>query len=145
MPKRRGNNPKRGIAPRHEIDPDVLDRLASEARYTGSAHHKRAPGDYGFSPPANPRPNKSLCDGSRCVKADEATALFREGVRRGMIGSFREDGLPKYVWAVDSEGHAYEAKLERGSRRYHGYELGADDDAMRQLVVGEWTLRCPEN
>ena len=143
MPKRQGNNPKRRIASRHEIDPNVLGRILDEACYAGSAHHKRAPADYGFHPPANPRPNKSLCDGGdRSVKLDEARALFREGVKRGMISSIRMGELPKYVWAVDSEGRAYESKLEHGSRSYHGYELGKDDDTMQRLVIKEWQIRC---
>ncbi len=60
-----------------------------------------------------------------------------------MIGGPGQDGFPKYVWAVDAEGRAYEAKL--GSvPEYHGYALGEDDDAMRRLVVREWRLRCPK-
>ena len=143
MPKRQGNNPKRRIIPRGAADPDVLNRLLGEVCYTGSAHHKRAPADYGFHPPVNPRPTKSLCDRGRIIERDEAKALFREGLKRGMISDGGEDALPKYVWAVDYEGRAYEAKLERGSRSYHGYELGNDDDAMRQLVTQEWQVRGP--
>ena len=124
-----------------------MDRLLDEAVYVGSAHHKRAPADYGFHPPTNPRPNKSLCDsrrdGGRIVKRDEAKRLFREGVKRGMIGRLGEDGLPKYVWAVDSGGRVYEAKLEQGSRCYHGYELGDDEHTMRRWVVEKWKTRCP--
>ena len=115
----------------------------NEVQYTGSAHHKRVPADYGFNPPVNPRPDKSLCDGSRCVTAAEAMELFFQGIRRGMISNFHEGELPKYVWAVDAQGHAYEAKVERSTRNYHGYELNSDDDAMRQLVIREWGLRCP--
>ena len=143
MPKRQGNNPKRRLIPRHEIDGDVLGRLLDEACYTGSALHKRTAADYGFHPPANPRPNKSLCDGSgRTVRLAEARVLFRKGVERGMISSAGRSGLPKYVWAVDSEGRVYESKLEQGSCNYHGYELGEDDEGMRRLVVEEWRLRC---
>ena len=143
MPRRQSNNPKRRIAPIHELDPAYLEHLMNEAHYTGSAHHKRIPADYGFDPPANPRPGKSLCDGSRCITLEEATALFLEGIRRGMISTSLEGNLPKYVWAVDSPGHAYEAKIERGTRNYHGYELSSDDNSMQQLVVKEWNLRCP--
>ena len=143
MPTRQGNNPKRRIVPRGAADPDVLNRLLGEACYTGSAHHKRAPADYGFDPPVNPRPHKSLCDGVRIVRLDEAKALFREGLRRGMISDGGVGALPKYVWAVDCGGRAYEAKLERGSRNYHGYELGDDDETMRQLVIEEWQVRDP--
>ena len=143
MPKRQGNNPKRRLIPRDRIERRVLDRLLAQAEYTGSALHKRTAADYGFHPPANPRPNKSLCDGTgRVVRLGEARALFREGVERGMIGSLGGDGLPKYVWAVDAEGRAYEAKLEQGRATYHGYELGEDDDGMRRMIVEEWRLRC---
>ena len=73
--KRQGNNPKRRIAV--EVAPDVLTSL-SESRYVGSAHHKRYAADYGFAPPANPRPHKSLCDG---INRREALDLFRSGIR----------------------------------------------------------------
>ncbi len=143
MPKRQGNNPKRRIVPKDEVDGSVLERLLDKARYTGSAHHKRSGADYGFHPPTNPRPNKSLCDGSgRIVLLAEAEALFRECIERGMISSTDGNGFPKYVWAMDSEGRVYESKLEKGSRNYHGYELGEDDDGMRQLVAEEWHSRC---
>ena len=59
-----------------------------------------------------------------------------------MVSAVRADGLPKYVWAVDREGRAYEAKLGRSSR-YHGYELGGDDEAMRRWVIEQWRARCP--
>ena len=143
MPKRQSNNPKRRIAPVNEIGPAFLDRLLGEAHYTGSSLHKRKPADYGFEPPVNPRPNKSICDGTRIIKVAEARALFLEGIRRGMISRPWEEGLPKYIWSLDSEEHAYESKIERGTTNYHGYELNADDDAMRRLVAEEWKRRCP--
>ena len=142
MPRRQGNNPKRRIVPKDEITPEVLDQYASQASYTGSPHHKRNPADYDFHPPANPRPNKSLCDGSRTVRLDEAQDLFREGIKRGMISVYPKSGLPKYVWAVDSDGRVYEAKRDMNSPNYHGYELGDDEDAMRRMILKEWSLRC---
>ncbi len=145
MPERRGNNPKRRIASQGEAGSADLERIAREARYVGNAHHKRAPADYGFRPPVNPRPHKSLCDGTRIVRAAEARSLFHEAVRRGMVSSHRERGLPKYVWAVDPEGRVFEAKLERRGATYHGYELGANDRHMRREVVARWEERCPEN
>ena len=104
-----------------------------EAIYVSGPHHKRFPADYKFQ--VNPRPNKSLCDSGRIVKRDEAKRLFREGVKRGMIGRLGGDGFPKYVWAVDDfEGRVYEAKLG---------QVGANDDAMRRRVVKEWKTRWP--
>lgn len=141
MPTRQSNNPKRRIAPTDETEPQFLDRVAATAVYTGHAQHKSKPADYGFHPPADPRPNKSLCDGSRVIKLAEATALFRAGIRRGMISTYRVDGLPKYIWAVDAYGHVYEAKLSKNSQNYHGYELGCNESAMKKTVAKEWHLR----
>ena len=143
MPKRQGNNPKRRIATEAEAPPEYLARLSGQVRYTGSPHHKCIPVDYGFDKPASPRPHKSLCDGNRCVPEDEAQALFDDAINRGMISSHRLGEFPKYVWAVDAEDRVYEAKLEKGANRYHGYELGEDEETMRQLVIHEWKLRCP--
>lgn len=137
-----GNYPKRRIARYGDIDRRDLNRLLDEARYTGSAHHKRAPMDYNFDPPVNPRPYKSLCDGGRIVRLVEARKLFREGVRRGMVSSYWGNGFPKYVWAVDSKGRAFESKIEHGTSNYHGYELDANDEDMRRQVIDEWNRRC---
>ena len=145
MPRREGNNPKRRIAPRGEIDIADLERFARRARYLGSAHLKRSPADWGFNPPTNPRPHKSLCDGSGAVRRREASALLREGFLRGMVGGLGAGGLPKYVWSVDSRGRVYEAKIGRDGRGYHGYELGRDDEAMRRRVMEEWRARCETN
>ena len=144
MPKRRGNNPKRNIALAGRIDRETLRRLQAEARYTGSAHHKRRPADYGFNPPVSPRPDKSLCDANRAVPLAEAEALFREGVARGMVSVYSAGGLPKYVWAVDSGGRAYEAKIGGAdNREYHGYELGGNETPMKRQVLKAWRARCP--
>lgn len=141
---RNGNNPKRRLARRQDIDPGVTARLAY-ARYTGSPHHKRSSAGYGFQPPASPRPNKSLCDGRRSVPLTEAAALFREGVRRGMVSTHLDGDLPKYVWAVDDDGRVFEAKISRGTQNYHGYELGRGESRLRQHIEREWSARCPTN
>ncbi len=143
MPARQQDRPKRRLAPRGEIDPRRQDLLVDRVRYSDNANHKRSAADYGFHLSANPRPPKSLCDGGgRRPKHAEAQAPFREGLKRGRISSARQDGFPKYVWAVDSEGRASEAKLGSVSE-YRGYVLGEDDDGMRRLVVREWRSRCP--
>ena len=142
MPKRQGNNPKRRIIPRDALDPQDLERLTREARYVGSAHHKSKPADYRFTPPANPRPNKSLCDGKRIVRIGEAEKLFLQGLSRGMVSRYSKNGFPKYVWAVDRYGEVYEAKLGNDGRSYHGYALSADGERdLRRWVTEEWQAR----
>ncbi len=140
MAARQGNNPKRRIAPADRLDAGERAVLAARVAYTGSAIHKRQPGDYGFHPPTNPRPWKSLCDDRRLVLRQEAAELLRRGVMAGMFSSFADDDLPKYVWAVDGDEAVYEAKLDRSG--YHGYRLDDDDD-FGHLVLKEWGRRCP--
>ena len=128
---------------RDEVNRNTLDRLLEELHYAGSGLHKKCPADYGFHPPANPRPNKSLCDGTGLIlRLAEAKALFRKGLERGMISRTDHDGYPKYVWAVGADERVYESKREGRYCTYHGYELGKDDESMRQLVLKEWHLRC---
>lgn len=144
MRYRQGNNPKRRIAPAGAIGRAYLEQLLGRISYTGSPHHKRIPADYGFHPPTSPRPDKSLCDANGYVRLEEATALFREAIDRGMISTYRIGDHPKYVWAVDDDERVFEAKLEKGHNTYHGYELGKDENTMRKLVIDEWDRRCPE-
>ena len=139
--KYRGNNPKRRIAKRGFFTERELGALASTVRYQGSALHKTRPGDYGFKPPTAPRPSKSICDGRRTIPKVEAQLLLEDGIRLGMVSSRLEGAWPKYVWAVDDSGEAYEAKLGHDRRRYHGYRLGLDDGAMRDWVKAEWSKR----
>ena len=144
MPKRQGNNPKRRIIPRNELDLEDLGRLAKEARYVGSAHHKSKPADYGFTPSTSPRPNKSLCDRKRIVRKGEAKALFLQGLSRGMVSPYAKNGFPKYVWAVDQYDEVYEAKVgSLDGQSYHGYALSADEERDQcRLVITEWTARA---
>ena len=117
---------------------DALEALAVRLVYVGSANHKRHPGDYGFHPPSNPRPWKSVCDGRRSLLLAEAKELLVSGVRKGMISSPDDVGFPKYVWSVDAEGVPYESKIGGGG--YHGYPLYPDDD-MNSVVLREWARR----
>ncbi len=136
---RRGDNPKRRIAPPDRLDEGGRGRLAARLVYIGSGHHKAHPGDYGFHPPVSPRPTKSLCDGKRVILKGEAEKLLREGARNGMFSDFPDGELPKYVWSVDADGEVYEAKID--SQGYHGYRLEEDDD-FRGRVLKEWKVRC---
>jgi len=59
-----------------------------------------------------------------------------------MFSEFSEGGVPKYVWAVDAQGEAYEAKTKpERETDYHGYRL-SEDDGMREVVLKEWRKRC---
>jgi hypothetical protein len=139
MKARQGTDPKRRIVPAHELNAEEREALASRLIYVGSALHKTKPGDYGFHPPVNPRPWKSICDGLRVIVLAEARELFRQGILGGMFSKFPAGGAPKYVWTVDDAGEVYEAKV--GNNGYHGYRL-EEDDAMRKLVLREWAKRC---
>ena len=142
MPSRKGqpNDPKRRVAPPGTVSGETISRL-DRAHYIGSAIHKRRPGDYGFNPPANPRPHKSVCDDLRAINLREATELFRAGVQSKMVSSYLENGsLPKFIWAVDHAGEAYEAKLGDDGLGYHGYRLYRDQ-RMRRYIIREWRER----
>jgi hypothetical protein len=58
----------------------------------------------------------------------------------GMFSAFPDGGVPKYVWAVDNDGEAYESKVIPGSFGYKGYRL-EEEDAMRNVVLKEWAKR----
>jgi hypothetical protein len=135
---RSGNNPKRRIAEPGHFAQAVLAAFADQFVYVGSAIHKRFPGDYGFQPPVNPRGWKSLCDRDRVILLGEAQQLLREGILKGMVSTYFEGDVPKYVWSVDANNRPYEAKLGLGG--YHGYMLEAEDN-MTELVLQAWAKR----
>lgn len=133
MTRRPGNNPNRRI-----IDSTLLegvDRAALKARvrYVGSGHHKRNPADYGFER-TSPRPTKSLCDLERIILLAEAQSLLHEGIDQGLISEPDENGLPKFIWTISSDGCVFEAKTARhGTGEYHGYPL-EDEDEMNLFL-----------
>ncbi len=137
--KRKGSGKIKKITPHGAMSCEVRAELES-ARYVGNPQHKRWPADYGLNPPADPRPNKSLCDGLRPIKKREAIELFRSGIGLDMVSvDLDHRGLPKRVWAVDEYGEAYEA-MSSADGKYHGYRLYRDQD-MRDLVIAEWNRR----
>ncbi len=143
MRKREGNRPDRRIASMDVTTNEVMERLKARLDYVGSGIHKLCPGDYGFVPSHNPRPTKSVCDALRSIPLDEAKALFESGIGLGMVSSFPENGVPKYIWAVDCDNEVYEAKTKPDTDgQYHGYRLGDDDRIMRRYVLDEWQRRC---
>src|SRR5271170_205021 len=61
--RRRGEfNPKRQVRPVDKADRTMLNRLARVVKYGGNPEHKSDPGDFGLTPPATPKPDKTLCD-----------------------------------------------------------------------------------
>jgi hypothetical protein len=62
---------KKAIAARREtkrtlraarLTPEQRRFLRESCTYEGVPYHKRNPGDFGLTPPAAPRPDKTLCD-----------------------------------------------------------------------------------
>ena len=137
MIERRHFNRKRRIVNPVPAE-DVLNDLAGRVRYTGSPYHKRNPGDFGLTPPAQPRPDKTLCDQAGLHKKAEAQQWLEEGVRRGMISAAVGDGFPKHIWAVTEKGVVLEANYNNeGPGHYHGYPL-FEPDPLRQVVLDIW-------
>ena len=62
-----------------------------------------------------------------------------------MVSTYPDDGLPKYVWAVDNGGRVFEANISRGTQNYHGYEPGRNEGRLRRHIEREWSARCPTN
>lgn len=76
-------NPKRRL---RECDPAErvrLGELAAKIRYGGNPEHKKNPGDFGLTPPSDPRPGKSLCDGVGVYSRAEALNLLKKRLSRG--------------------------------------------------------------
>jgi hypothetical protein len=137
MAERRHFNRKRRI-----VDPTPgqknLNGLGSKVQYVGSSYHKRSPGNFGLTPPAQPRPDKTLCDKAGIFTLAEAQHWLQEGVRRGMISATAQNGFPKHILAVTDDGVVLEANYNNeGPGHYHGYPL-FEPDPFRQVVLKRW-------
>ena len=129
-------NPKRKI--RVAADPDELANLAERVKYTGSPFHKRNPGDFGLSPPSQPRPDKTLCDMAGVTTVRESLRLLRRGVSKGLISERTRGGFPQNIWSVTEDGIPLEAQLENMAQgAYHGYPMPLSDD-FRDQVLKRW-------
>ena len=145
--KHEGNDPKRRIAKPDHFARSKLAYFTDAAHYEGRAYHKTKPADYGFHPPVSPRPKKSVCDDIRIIKKAEAEQLLISGFARGTVSTSCQGNLnlPKFVWAVDDDGEAYEAKLDGDGPNYHGYRINKCRDAgsrkMCKQVLKAWKRR----
>ena len=134
--RRQRFNPKRRL--QQGLDADELITLARRVRYTGSPYHKRNPGDFGLTPPSQPRPDRTLCDETGITTRAEALRLLREGIERGLISVKTRGDFPQNVWAVTNEGVPLEAQLENQVQgTYHGYPMPSADD-FREQVLELW-------
>jgi hypothetical protein len=115
---------------------EARNELASRVTYLGHPHHKREPGDFKLSPPAQPRPDKTLCDEAGIKNRAKARRWLLEGIRRGVTSDYTGHVFPKNVWAVTDQGIVLEARGdEKGN--YHGYPL-FEPDPFRQVVLQHW-------
>ena len=136
MRDRTSYNPKRRINDNKPVE--ELTQLASKVSYGGNPEHKRNPGNFGLTPPAIPRPDKTLCDTVGIFKRMEATRLLRKGVRKGLISIRENNGFPQNIWSISKEGYPLEAQLENQDQGiYHGYPM-PENDPFRLLVLEKW-------
>ena len=135
-PKRKLLTPAQALA-----RADELGSLADRVRYGGNPEHKKNPGDFGLTPPSDPRQGKSLCDIARSFERGEAEKLLRAGLRSGLVSDRMVGEWPKNVWSVTDDGFAMEAQLENpkvGS--YHGYPIPETDPLLLE-VKRRWERR----
>jgi hypothetical protein len=135
-------NPKRKlVTPAQALArADELSTLANRACYGGNPEHKKNPGDFGLTPPSDPRQGKSLCDLAKIFKRDEAEKLLRAGLRKGLVSDRMAGDWPKNVWSVTDSGFAMEAQLENSDLgSYHGYPM-PETDPLSQEVIRRWEL-----
>jgi hypothetical protein len=115
-----------------------LERWLATVRYGGNPEHKRNPGNFGLTPPASPRRDKTLCDEAGIFDRDQALMLLREGIRSGLVSEPQGADYPQNVWAVSPEGVPLEAQLENAANgTYHGYPM-PEADPFRDTVIANW-------
>ena len=135
-PKRKLLTPAQALA-----RADELGSLADRVRYGGNPEHKKNPGDFGLTPPSDPRQGKSLCDIAKIFERGEAEKLLRAGLRSGLVSDRMVGDWPKNVWSVTDEGCAMEAQLENSEvGSYHGYPI-SDTDPLLLEVKRRWERR----
>lgn len=133
-------NPKRRLlAPvQAQARAAELGRLADHVGYGGNPEHKKNPGDFNLTPPADPRQGKSLCDVAKIFRRVEALELLQAGLSKGLVSDRMVGGWPKNIWSVTAGGIAMEAQLENPELgTYHGYPM-PETDPLSLEIVRRW-------
>lgn len=138
MRRYRKYNPKRRLAAAGSLPSQTLAELAETVEYSGNPEHKRNPGDFGLSPPAQPRRGKALCDTASIFRRSDAREYLKEGILKGCFSEQLIDGWPKVIWAVTESGIPLEAQRD-GEGSYHGYPM-PPEDPMAAEVKKFWGL-----
>ena len=126
-------NPKRRLAQPGTYTCAKLAELAESVRYSGNPEHKKNPGDFGLTPPAQARRGKTLCDTTKITSRDDALGYLRLGLERGAVSEQTVDDWPKIVWAVTDDGIPLEAQRDRAGT-YHGYPMPPEDPMATEIV-----------
>jgi hypothetical protein len=131
-------NPKSRFTDRTKEKMAALRSLAAKISYGGNPEHKKHPGDFGLTPPSDPRRGKSLCDDVEIFKRSEAIYLLKQGLEKGMVSDREQNGWPKNIWSVTSQGKPLEAQLENPLiGAYHGYPVPESDPMFSEIIV-QW-------
>ncbi|WP_412851521.1 hypothetical protein [Ectothiorhodospira shaposhnikovii] len=139
--RQRTYNPKRRLV--MEIDFSAQADWQNQVSYGGNPEHKRNPGDFGLTPPSDPRPGKMLCDDTGIITRQAALSLLQKGLSAGLYSSRMGHGdyWPQNIWAVTETGLPMEAQLENPAKgTYHGYPM-PEQDPFREEVLKRWEQR----
>lgn len=113
---------------------DDLERKSNQVIYTGNPKHKKNPGNFGLTPPSDPRPNTSLCDNARIFRKEEAEELLKKAFRLGLIDRRTPPGeWPKAVRIVH-DGIVLQAMYENQPGYYHGFPLSGNEPLWKEMM-----------
>ena len=134
-------NIKRKIQKREKVDMQHCSDLAGRVRYGGNPEHKMNPGDFGLTPPNDPRLGKSLCDNVDIFSRKKALEHLKLGLRKGLISDRFIGEWPKNIWSVTDKDQPLEAQLEnQADGTYHGYPM-PEGDPLAAEVVERWNMQ----
>jgi len=133
-------NPKRKIKKLTLSELPYYSELAEKVRYGGNPEHKMNPGDFGLTPPSDPRPGKSLCDVVKIFSIKIALERLKAGLQKGLVSERCKGEWPQNIWSVTDNGFALEAQLENPETgTYHGYPM-PESDPFAAEIIKQWKL-----